>query len=50
MKATLKRYAVALFILGIVVSLMLAATLGVTQFEKKMFKGVEIKPRGEHLE
>ena len=51
MKEMFKRYGVALVILAVVVFMMLLGTLGVTMFEKKMFKNVnvEIKPKGEHL-
>ena len=52
MKEMLKRYGVAFVILAVVVLMMLLGTLGVTMFEKKMFKNVdiEIKPKGEHLQ
>ncbi len=49
MKETIKRYWIAFVIFFGVVGLMLLGTLGITQFEKKMFEDVEIKPRGEKL-
>lgn len=51
MKAILKRYAMALFFLLFVSSLMLLGTMGVKMLGDKMFEdtGIEMKPRGEHL-
>ncbi|MDD3442044.1 hypothetical protein [Sulfurimonas denitrificans] len=51
MKATFKRYALALFFLLAISLLMLLGTLGVEKLSSKMFEGtgVDIKPRGESL-
>lgn len=51
MKAVLKRYGMALFLLLAVSFLMLLGTMGVSMLGKKMFKdsGIEMKPRGENL-
>ena len=48
----LKRYALALIFLLLVIFLMLLGTLGVTSFADKMSEdmdGVHLKPRGEKL-
>lgn len=51
MKAVLKRYGMALFLLLAVSFLMLLGTMGVSMLGKKMFEdsGIEMKPRGENL-
>lgn len=51
MKETLKRYAMALFFLLLVIILMLLGTLGVKKFEDHMFKNAHIiiKPKGEKI-
>lgn len=53
MLAALKRYAMALFLLVVLIGLMLLGTIGVKSFSDKMVKDAniheEIKPRGENL-
>jgi len=51
MKEILKRYAMALVFLFLVIVLMIAGTMGVMKFGDKMIKdtGLEMKPRGERL-
>lgn len=51
MKATLKRYGLAIIFLLAISLLMLLATLGVEKLGNKMFEGtgVEMQPRGENL-
>lgn len=51
MIAVLKRYAMALVFLLIVVLLMLLGTMGVMSFGNSMVKdiGIEMKPRGEDM-
>lgn len=49
----MKRYALAIVFLVLIVLLMLAATLGVNSFAENMFedvKEVQMKPRGEKIE
>lgn len=47
----LRRYAMAFFLLFVVVVLMLLATLGVEKFGAKMFEehNITIKPKGERI-
>ena len=51
MKATLKRYAMALIFFLAISGLMVLGTMGVRMFGDKMMEGtdIEMKPRGEHL-
>ncbi len=51
MKATLKRYGLAIVFLLAISLLMLLATLGVEKLGSKMFEGtgIDMKPRGENL-
>ena len=51
MKAILKRYAMALVFLLLVVVLMLIGTMGVMSFGETMVEemGIEMQPRGEDL-
>ena len=51
MIAVLKRYAMALVFLSLVVILMVLGTMGVMSFGNNMVSeiGVEMKPRGEHV-
>lgn len=48
---TFKRYSMALVFLLLVIMLMILGTMGVMSFGDSMVKeiGVEMKPRGEHL-
>jgi len=52
MIAVLKRYGMAMVFLILVVILMILGTMGVMSFGDSMVKdiGVEMKPRGEHLD
>ena len=52
MIAVLKRYGMAMVFLILVVTLMILGTMGVMSFGDSMVKdiGVEMKPRGEHLD
>ncbi len=47
----IKRYAMAIFFLFLVIILMIFGTFAVKNFGDKMLEGtgVEMKPRGEHL-
>ncbi|MFA5233598.1 MAG: hypothetical protein WC390_04285 [Sulfurimonas sp.] len=51
MMATLKRYALAMFILLLVCGLMVLATIGVKQFSDEMVKeaGIVVEPRERSL-